>query len=428
MNIAKQDKSLSQSSLEYRFRKADGSWAYLNDRFFIIRDQAGNPLRLLGAKQDITKQKEAEEELRKIAMEKQLLFERLSVILNTLPASVALLDSRGVMVEVNDAWKTFADVNGFSGVNYGIGDSDLINSTQTFGDDEKYGKDISAGIKAVLSGITRQFEYEYSWHLPKLKRWFRIVVTPLKGKEFNGVVVMHMDISEIRRLELERIESKIKEQKKVTEAMLKGQEKERNAIGIELHDNVNQILVGTKVLLSVVRDYPEKNEELLPTCIENISLAIQENRKIAHELVTPNLTAENLQQQITRLSQTMLKNAGIKTYINHESLQENLLSDEMKLALYRVAQEQCTNIIKYATAEQVIISLATKKDILIMRIADDGQGMDPTKVTYGIGLKNISSRLSVFGGTISVDTAPGQGFALEIEIPLVPVKGAVLIG
>jgi PAS domain S-box-containing protein len=427
MDTAKLDKSVSQSSLEYRFLKADGTWAYLNDRFFIIRDQDGNPLRLLGAKQDITKQKEAEEELRKIAMEKQLLYERLSVILNTLPASVALLDSKGVMVEVNDAWKAFADVNGFSGLNYGIGDSDLINSTQTFGDDEKYGKDISAGIKEVLSGVASQFEYEYSWHLPRLKRWFRIVVTPLKGKEFNGVVVMHMDISEIRRLELERIESKIEEQKKVTEAMLKGQEKERNAIGIELHDNVNQILVGTKVLLSVVREYPEKNEELLPTCIENISLAIQENRKIAHELVTPNLSAENLLQQITRLSQTMLKNAGIKTYINHESLNENLLTDEMKLALYRVAQEQCTNIIKYASAEQVIISLATKKDILIMRIADDGQGMDPEKVTHGIGLKNISSRLGVFGGTISVDTAPDQGFALEIEIPLVPVKKTVLL-
>ena len=123
----------------------------------------------------------------------------------------------------------------------------------------------------------------------------------------------------------------------------------------------------------------------------------------------------------------MLKNAGIKTYINHESLNENLLTDEMKLALYRVAQEQCTNIIKYASAEQVIISLATKKDILIMRIADDGQGMDPEKVTHGIGLKNISSRLGVFGGTISVDTAPDQGFALEIEIPLVPVKNTVLL-
>ena len=422
MEWAKQDQTISQSSMEYRFRRADGSWAYLNDRFFIIRDQDGKPLRLLGAKQDITKQKEAELELKLIAVEKQLLFDRLSVILNTLPASVALLDPKGIMVEVNEAWKNFADVNGLSGVNYGVGTNYFTIYTLSFGDSEKNGKDISAGVQDVLDGKTSQFEYEYSWHLPRLKRWFRIVVTPLKGHEFNGAVVMHMDISEIRRLELERIENKIEEQKKITEAMLKGQEKERNAIGIELHDNVNQILVGTKVLLSVVRDFPDKSMELVPSCIDNISLAIQENRKIAHELVTPNLSDENLLQQITRLSQTMLQNAGIKTYINHESLHENLLTNEMKLALYRVAQEQCTNIIKYAGAAQVIISLATKRDYFIMRIADDGHGTDPGKVTHGIGLKNISSRLGVFSGTISIDTAPEQGFALEIEIPLLAEK------
>jgi PAS domain S-box-containing protein len=422
MEMAKKNTSVSQASQEYRFRRADGSWAYLNDRYFILRDAAGKPLRLLGAKQDITKREEAEQEMIRIAAEKQMLFERLSVILNTLPASVALLDPKGVMVEVNDAWKQFADVNGFSGVNYGVGTSYFTISTQSFGDNEQIGKDISAGVQEVLNGTKQQFEYEYSWHLTKLNRWFRIVVTPLKGHEFNGVVVMHIDISEIRRLELERIESKIEEQKKVTEAMLKGQEKERNAIGIELHDNVNQILVGTKVLLSVVRDFPEKTSELIPSCIDNISLAVQENRKIAHELVTPNLSDENLVKQITRLSDSMLKNAGIETYINAESLNEQLLSDEMKLALYRVAQEQCTNIIKYAGAEQVIISLATKRDNFFMRIADDGHGTDPKKVTHGIGLKNISSRLSVFSGTISIDTAPDQGFALEIEIPLKQVK------
>jgi signal transduction histidine kinase len=85
-----------------------------------------------------------------------------------------------------------------------------------------------------------------------------------------------------------------------------------------LHDNVNQILVGTKVLLSVVRDFPEKTSELIPSCIDNISLAVQENRKIAHELVTPNLSDENLLKQITRLADSMLKNAGIETYINAE--------------------------------------------------------------------------------------------------------------
>lgn len=422
MERAKSDKTTSQSSIEYRFRKADGTYAYLNDRFFIIRDEQGNPLRLLGAKQDITQRKEAEEELKRSVIEKQILLERLSVILNTLPASVALLNTKGVVVEVNEAWKVFSDENGFSGENYGIGNSYLTISTQSFGDNEEDGKKISMGIHSVLAGKVSQFEYEYSWHLPRLKRWFRIVVTPLTGKEFTGAVVMHMDISEIRRLEQERIESKIEEQKKITEAMLKGQEKERNAIGIELHDNVNQILVGTKVLLSVMRDFPEREEELVPTCIENISLAIQENRKIAHELVTPNLTVENLLQQITRLGQTMLKNAGINVFVNHESFNETLLTDDMKLALYRVVQEQCTNIIKYAAAGQVIISLTTKKDLFYMRIADDGNGMDPGQVTHGIGFKNISSRLGVFSGTVNIETAPGNGFALEIEIPLVKTK------
>lgn len=422
MESAKSDKAISQSSIEYRFRKADGTYAYLNDRFFIIRDEQGNPLRLLGAKQDITLRKEAEEELKRSVLEKQILLERLSVILNTLPASVALLDTKGVVVEVNEAWKAFSDENGFSGENYGIGNSYLTISTQSFGDNEEDGKKISMGIRDVLAGTLNQFEYEYPWHLPRLKRWFRIVVTPLKGKEFTGAVVMHMDISEIRRLEQERIESRIEEQKRITEAMLKGQEKERNAIGIELHDNVNQILVGTKVLLSVMRDFPEREEELLPTCIENISLAIQENRKIAHELVTPNLTVENLLQQITRLGQTMLKNAGINVFVNHESFDESLLTDDMKLALYRVVQEQCTNIIKYAAAGQVIFSLTTKEELFYMRIADDGNGMDPEQVTHGIGFKNIASRLGVFSGTVNIETAPGQGFALEIEIPLVKSK------
>lgn len=420
MDQVKKSKGVMQSSIEYRFRKADGTYAYVNDRFFIIRDAEGHPLRLLGAKQDITSQKEAEEALRRNAEEKQLLYDRLSVILNTLPASVALLDPKGIMVEVNDSWKSFAFENGFSDVNYGIGSSYLTVSTLSFGDKEEDGLKIAEGIRSVLNGSTEQFAFEYSWQLAKEKHWFRMVVTPLSGIEFSGAVVMNMDISEIRRLEQERVESRIEEQKKITDAMLRGQEKERNAIGIELHDNVNQILVGTKVLLSVVKDYPEKIDELIPNCIENISSAIQENRKIAHELVTPNLNNESLKQQIDRLAQTMLKNAGISTYINHESLNEALLTTDMKLALYRVAQEQCTNIIKYAKAEQVIISMATKNDSLIMRIADDGVGMDQQQLSHGIGLKNISSRLGVLGGTINIDTAPGQGFALEIELPLVP--------
>ena len=402
---------------EYRFIKKNGDVAYIYDCGYILYDKNEKPYKVVGSMIDITEITEAQRELRESLDENLLLTERLSKILNTLPAHIALLDGDGIIVDVNEEWKSFTKECRFAGSNYGIGENYMeFSGNSMVGVTQK--QIVADGIKHVLTGANNEFVHEYLCPRSERQRWFKMVVTPLKGKENNGAVVMHIDISEIKRLEEERIKSKTEEQRKITEAMLKGQEKERNAIGIELHDNVNQILVGTKVLLSVVRDFPEKREELVPSCIDNINLAIQENRKIAHELVTPNLSNEDLIKQIRRLGDTMLGNAQIKTHIQHDRFNEDLLTNDMKLAIYRVAQEQCTNIIKYAEAGHVIFALKTIEDRFYMRITDDGKGMDKENVTHGIGLKNIASRLGVFGGVVDVETEPGQGFSLEIEIPL----------
>lgn len=403
---------------EYRFLKKNGEVAYIYDCGYILYDKKGKPYRVVGSMIDISEITEAQRELKESLDENLLLTGRLSTILNTLPAHIALLDANGIIVDVNEEWKKFTKGINISGDNYGIGENYLEFSGGSLeGHNDK--QLVSGEIMKVLKNGKEEFVHEYLCPLCEKTRWFRMVVTPLKGKGNNGAVVMHIDISEIKRMEEERIKSKTEEQRKITEAMLQGQEKERNAIGIELHDNVNQILVGTKVLLSVVRDFPDKREELVPSCIDNINLAIQENRKIAHELVTPNLSNEDLVKQIQRLGDTMLGNAGIKAHIRHDHFNEDLLSNDMKLAVYRVAQEQCTNIIKYAEAEHVIFSLKTSEENFFMRITDDGKGMDKEKVTHGIGLKNMASRLGVFGGTINVETEPGEGFTLEIEIPFV---------
>ena len=402
---------------EYRFIKKNGEIAYIYDCGYILYNEKGKPYRVVGSMIDITEITEAQRELRETLDENMLLTGRLSTILNTLPAQIALLDSDGSILDVNDEWKSFTMECGFAGKQYGIGEDYIAFSGDSLGGEVEKSM-VSEGIRRVLEGRTEEFVHEYFCPRCKKQQWFKMVVTPLKGKENNGAVVMHIDISEIKRLEEERIKSKTEEQRKITEAMLKGQEKERNAIGIELHDNVNQILVGTKVLLSVVRDFPDKREELVPSCIDNINMAIQENRKIAHELVTPNLSNEDLIKQIRRLGDTMLKNAGINAHIKHDRFNEELLNNDMKLAVYRVAQEQCTNIIKYADAGHVVFSLKTADNHFFMRITDDGKGMDKENVTHGIGLKNIASRLGVFGGTINVETEPGEGFTLEIDIPL----------
>ena len=113
----------------------------------------------------------------------------------------------------------------------------------------------------------------------------------------------------------------------------------------------------------------------------------------------------------------MLEIAGVKVIIDTSQYDEMVLSQEIKIAIYRIAQEQCTNIVKYAAASAVNISLSNTHQQFKMTIADDGLGMEANKTTQGIGLRNINSRLSVLKGNASILTAPGKGFILEIEFP-----------
>lgn len=233
----------------------------------------------------------------------------------------------------------------------------------------------------------------------------------------DGISVFIRNITEKKKLELELLDRQKKEQQRMIAAALEAQEKERNAIGVELHDNVNQILVGTKVMLSVIRDNPAKAAEILQQCMDNLADAINENRKIAHELVTPNLKTESLIEQLKALNGVMLAPAGIEFFVQDESFNEDLLSEQQRLAIYRVAQEQCTNIIKYAQAKSVIMTLTTTAGYFMFRISDDGEGADPLNTNKGIGLQNIKNRIAVFGGTTIVNTKKGDGFELEINMP-----------
>jgi len=138
--------------------------------------------------------------------------------------------------------------------------------------------------------------YEYPCHSPQKERWFRMVVSPLLEKEYAGAVVMHVDISELRLLEQARLKSSMEEQKKITLAILQGQEKERNFIGKELHDNINQILAGTKLFLTSAGHKNATVKELIQYPVELLNSAIEEIRALCRNLVSPikNIDLENL--------------------------------------------------------------------------------------------------------------------------------------
>lgn len=232
----------------------------------------------------------------------------------------------------------------------------------------------------------------------------------------DGISVFIRNITEKKKLEIALQERQQKEQQQMIAAALEAQEKERNAIAIELHDNVNQILVGTKIVLSMLRDNPQDPAAILKNSLDNIELAINENRRIAHELVTPDMKRESLINQLVSLCDNMLRQAGITPSIQHETYREELLSEQQQLAVYRIAQEQCTNIIKHAGAISVTFTLRMEDRDFVFSISDNGKGADPRRTNTGIGLQSIRNRISVFGGSVSIHTNPGQGFELEINM------------
>jgi PAS domain S-box-containing protein len=233
-----------------------------------------------------------------------------------------------------------------------------------------------------------------------------------------GLSIFIKDISDRKKLEKELRQQQRDQQFEVMVTAIEAQEKERTEIGRELHDNVNQLLVATKLMLAIMKEDEQKiSKDMLGRSISNLEKAIEENRRISHELVAPDLKEGTLVEQLHFLMQTMLASNGIKVTMNIAGFNELLFDETKKLAVYRIAQEQCTNILKYAKAGSVAVRLRSAKDSFTFTIADDGVGMDDTIKTKGIGLKNIAARVQFLGGELRIISKSGKGFELRINIP-----------
>ena len=275
--------------------------------------------------------------------------------------------------------------------------------------DAKNGDIYEALLKAIATKESANFE-SYS---VMFQKWLQCSIYPSD----KSVSCFVKDITDKKLLEDKLRKKQIKEQTRILKAALDAQEKERNFIGIELHDNVNQILVGTTMVLSMLKKKPGKDDELITESIGHIKQAINENRKLAHVLVSPDLNAKDFEEQLNFLCKDMLHNASIKTTSIFENYEDTLLSVDQKIALYRMVQEQFTNIIKYAHATEVNITISIHaENVLKMKIQDNGKGMDMNAVTNGIGFRNIKSRLSIYDGKMNIQTQPGKGFMMEIEM------------
>jgi len=118
-----------------------------------------------------------------------------SAILDALPANIALLDSQGIIVAVNERWRAFAKANGSKGKKYGVGADYLAIAQQATGVDHEQGLLAIEGIQRTAAGLAPGFSMEYLCEGMEERRWFQMQVAPISGTDAGGTVVMHMDIT-----------------------------------------------------------------------------------------------------------------------------------------------------------------------------------------------------------------------------------------
>jgi signal transduction histidine kinase len=248
--------------------------------------------------------------------------------------------------------------------------------------------------------------------------WIDCIFQPIS----HGMTILIREVSreEELRERFRELEERFQQELDLTSAL--AAEHERHLLGQELHDNVNQLLASANLFLSLIREQPGRVTELLPYCMNSLSKAIEENRRIARGLVSADPASESLLQHAKQLCDTLLLPAGVACEIHDNNFTDTTLPPAIHVALYRILQEHCSNISRHANASRVALNFEMQDMVIRVSIADNGQGSGLTREHDGIGLRNISRRARELGGHIHISTSPGNGFVLQVSVP-VPVKG-----
>ncbi len=236
-----------------------------------------------------------------------------------------------------------------------------------------------------------------------------VFVRELTYKGAPGYLITVHDVTYRVKMEGELAKEKLNKQKYIVEA----QEQSRAAIGRELHDNINQLLVAAGLYLRNITVSSTRDQELLDIGIQILSKANDEIRKLSANLVAPAMENISLKDAIESFALN-LKLAGTQAEIDVE-INEKSLPENMKINIYRIVQEQVTNVIKYANARRLGIALIQNDGLITLEMADNGKGFNPQDVSKGIGFTNMAYRAEAYNGKLEITSAPGKGCRIYAE-------------
>ncbi len=419
--------------LEHRIIRADGSPGWVHARAVPVRADNGGILEWIGTARDITERKKTEQRLQEESA-------GFLAILEQLPVGFAVLDSKGRVTMRNAIMLPYA------GGTIPALDPQQSRKIEAF---DPQGNvlppDLWPSSQALRGVSTYAMESTYT-HDDGRVDWHLISAVPVLSEDggIAGAIAVLQNISRQKEVEQElreinehldslvqtrtaAAEGKTEQLRSLTAQLIEVEENERRKFAALLHDDVQQIIGAAHVQMqSLGESLPDT--ALLTDIAGLLQNAIARTRYLSNEISPPVLYHTDLASGLRWLATRMRDQFQLDVRVEVDPAPR--IDDlSMKRFVFRAAQELLYNVVKHARSKQAQVKLTESPDGVLLEVSDQGAGFDPANLDgsqAGFGLMTIQERARYVGGSLTIESAAGQGSRFTLRLPNPDKKGRVV--
>lgn len=222
-----------------------------------------------------------------------------------------------------------------------------------------------------------------------------------------------------KEIESQKLATVLKEQELTAiDAMIEGQEKERQRIANDLHDDLGGLMATVKLHFNALKD--KDSPELFDKTNDLIEEAYQKVRSVAHAKNSGVIAKQGLLKAVQHMADKISTSNKIQIEVLDHGL-DNRLENSLELTIFRIIQELITNVIKHANATEATIHLTNHEDSINIMVEDNGKGFNPSQITKtnkGMGISSIDKRIEHLDGKLTIESEKNKGTTVIIDVPL----------
>lgn len=418
-------------SAEYRFRKADGEYAHVLDRAYVGYDDDGNPVRIVGAMFDITALRQAEAAEREQRMLAEVLHEIALTMISVLDLP-AVLDSilAGVervvpydtvdliVLEEDDAF--IVESRGYD--KYGMAPP-LQRAPLAWWEYPLLQQMVKTRQPVMVSDIQRSADW-VSLVADEWRRSFVGIPILLHDQVIGFINLTSIQVDFFTPMLVERLQIlahqaalAVRSARLYEQAQAAAAAQERERLARDLHDAVSQTLFSASMIADALQHKWQADPHSIGPRLEQLLQltrgAQAEMRTLLFELRPTALFEAKLGDLLPQLMMAVRSRKWIETVIRVDDTINP--PPDVKICLYRIAQESLNNVVKHSGANQVTMRLQMRQKQIELEISDNGQGFDPAGVaTDSFGLKMMRERAEAVGAQVIVSSVLGQGTRVSV--------------